>query len=196
MKKIILTLALILSVTINTSAHPNGPGVTKAKVAELTSHRIDRLVSLNKIDKSFLTKLVKMEVSVLENQEPAYYKVHVTQTQPTQGQAQQMDVIFDDDGKPLSYSVIPGGASGPDDGWTGVDPVTISENALHYVLENGETDAKVKPFYTGLTTVSLEKGLLNGQITAKVQMTSAETNTKLNVYLNLDGTFISTNFTD
>ena len=197
MKKTILTLTLGLLVAAQVAfADPTTttPAITKAKAAELTAHRIDRLVSLNKIDNSFLTKLATMEVSVLTNQAPAFYKVHVTQTQPAQGQAFQMDVLYDETGKPLSFLVLPGGTAGPDDGWTGVDSVTLTENALHYVLDNGVTDSKVAPFYTGLTTVHLEKGQLSGKAVAQVQIASSDTNLKLNVYLNLDGTLISVEF--
>ena len=195
MKSKLFALAIgILTVTQLAIAQEAAPGIVKAKAVELTAHRIDRLVSLNKIDGSFLTKTAKMEVSVLQNQAPAYYKVRVYQTQPAVGDALQMDVVYDSNGKPLSYTVLPGGNPGPDEGWTGVDAVTLLENGLHYVLENGEKDASVRPFYTALTTITLTKGQLNGKTIALTQIKSSESELTLNVYVNLDGTFISAEF--
>lgn len=195
MKSKILGLVIgILTVAQISIAQQATPGIAKAKAIELTAHRIDRLVSLNKIDASFLSKTAKMELSIVENQAPAYFKVRVSQTQPASGDALQMDVVYDVNGKPLSFNVLPGGNSGPDDGWTGVDAVTLIENGLHYVLENGETDAKIKPFYTALTTITLTKGQLSGKPVALVQMKSSESSLTLNVYVNFDGTFISTEF--
>lgn len=195
MKSKLFALAIgILTVTQIAFAQEAAPGIVKAKAAELTAHRVDRLVSLSKIDGSFLTKTAQMEVSVVQNQAPAYYKVRVSQTQPAVGEALQMDVVYDGNGKPLSYNVLPGGNPGPDEGWTGVDAVTLMENGLHYVLENGEKDIKVKPFYTALTTITLAKGQLDGKTIARAQMKSSESPLTLNVYVNLDGTFISAEF--
>ncbi len=195
MKSKILGLVIgILAAAQISTAQQAATGIAKAKAIELTAHRIDRLVSLNKIDASFLSKTAKMELSIVENQAPAYFKVRVSQTQPASGEALQMDVVYDVNGKPLSFNVLPGGNAGPDDGWTGVDAVTLIENGLHYVLENGETDANVKPFYTALTTIALTKGQLAGKPVALIQMKSSESTLTLNVYVNFDGTFISTEF--
>ena len=195
MKSKILGLVIgILAAAQISTAQQAATGIAKAKAIELTAHRIDRLVSLNKIDASFLSKTAKMELSIIENQAPAYFKVRVSQTQPASGEALQMDVVYDLNGKPLSFNVLPGGNAGPDDGWTGVDAVTLIENGLHYVLENGETDANVKPFYTALTTIALTKGQLDGKPVALIQMKSSESTLTLNVYVNFDGTFISTEF--
>lgn len=195
MKTKLFALAIgILTVTQMAFAQEAAPGIVKAKAVELTAHRVDRLVSLNKIDSSFLAKSAKMEVTIVQNQAPAYYKVRVTQTQPASGEAMQMDVVYDGNGKPLSYAVLPGGSAGPDEGWSGVDAITLMENGLHYVLENGEKDANVKPFYTALTTITLAKGQLSGKTVARTQMKSSESALTLNVYVNLDGTFISAEF--
>ncbi len=195
MKSKILGLVIgILAAAQISTAQQAATGIAKAKAIELTAHRIDRLVSLNKIDASFLSKTAKMELSIIENQAPAYFKVRVSQTQPASGEALQMDVVYDVNGKPLSFNVLPGGNAGPDDGWTGVDAVTLIENGLHYVLENGETDANVKPFYTALTTIALTKGQLAGRPVALIQMKSSESASTLNVYVDFDGTFISAEF--
>ena len=68
--------ALVTGILIATQlvfAEEVASGIAKAKVAELTAHRIDRLVSLNKIDNLFLTKTAKFEITVVQNQAPAYF---------------------------------------------------------------------------------------------------------------------------
>lgn len=189
MKNIIL-IASTLLLTIATFAHPNGPGVTNAKAIELSAHRIDRLVALGKIDASFLKNLEKMEVTVVQNQAPVYYKVRVSQTKPAQGAPMQLDISYDEDGKPLAFQVIAGGVAGPDAGWTDKDAGSLAENALHYILENN-TDAKVALFDKGATSFTLSKGTLNGETVARGQAISALTTDKLNIYVKLDGTLIS-----
>lgn len=188
MKTLILLTSLLLSAS--SFAHPNGPGVTNAKAIELTAHRIDRLVTLGKIDASFLKNLEKMEVAVVQNQAPVYYKVRVSQTQPEVGAPLQLDISYDDDGKPLSFEVIANGITGPDAGWTDKDAGSLAENALHYILENN-ADAKIALFDKGISSFTLTKGSLNGEIIARGQALSTLTTDKLNIYLKLDGTFIS-----
>lgn len=189
MKKIILLSGLVF-LSFSAFAHPGGPGVTSAKAAELSAHRVDRLVALAKIDGSFLKNLAKIEVAVVPDQAPVYYKVRVSQTQPEQGAPMQVEMSFDEDGKPLAFQIIAGGVAGPDVGWTDKDADTLTENSLHYVLENN-TDPKVALFDKGLSTVVLSKGTLNGETIARGQITSTLTAEKLNVYLKLDGTLIS-----
>lgn len=187
MKTIVLTAAFLM-----TSSFAFAQSASKAKVAELTSHRVDRLVTLGKIDAAFLNRLEKIEVTAV-NQPPVAFKVRASQTQPAQGTPVQLDLSFDKDGKPLAFQVI-SGTQGADPQWTDKDAASLTENALHFVLENA-SDAKVKKFNDGLTTFSLAKGQLNGATVARAQVLSSLTTEKLNIYLKLDGTFISADVT-
>lgn len=178
-------MALLLSASVSWAAP-----ASKAKVAELTAHRIDRLVALNKIDASFLNRVEKIEVTAV-NQNPIAFKVRASQTQPENGsQPMQLDLSFDKDGKALAYQVVAGGNAGPDPQWPDKDAATLTENTLHYVLDNAN-DARVKKFFDGLTMFTLIKGDLNGAVVARGQVLSSQTTEKLNVYVKLDGTFIS-----
>jgi hypothetical protein len=189
MKKILLTLSSLL-ISTAAFAHGDGPGVSNAKAIELSAHRVDRLVALNKIDASFLKKMDTIEVIVVENQAPIFYKTRVSQTKPTQGNPIQLEISLDDDGKPLSYKLIPDGVAGPDLGWPDKTAGELTENALHYVLENA-ADAKIALFDKAATSFTLSKAVINKQSVAMGQITSSATTEKLNIYLNLDGTFIS-----
>lgn len=189
MKKILTTFATVL-MALSANAHTGGPGVSNAKAIELSAHRVDRLVALNKIDASFLKKLDTIEVTVVQNQAPVYYKTRVSQTKPAQGNPLQLEISFDEDGKPLAFQLVPNGVAGADLAWPEKNAGELTENALHYVLENA-ADSKVTLFDKSATSFALTQGKLNGQTVARGQVTSSATTEKLNIYLKLDGTFIS-----
>lgn len=183
MKRLILT-ALMALAPLAAFAQ-----VTPAKVAELAAHRIDRLVTLGKIDAAFSTRVEKIEV-MAAGPAPVAFKSVISQTQPAQGAPIQLEILFDAAGKPLSFKVVAGGVAGPDPKWTGKGPVSLFENSLHEVLENAD-DAEIAPFNTGLTSVTLVKGTFNGMEMSRAQVISSATTKKLNVYLMLDGSFMS-----
>lgn len=170
-------------------AHGGG-AVTSAKIAELAAHRIDRLVALNKVDASFMKNTAKIEVADVENQAPVTYKAVISQTQPAQGRPLQVEMTFDKDGKPLAFQIVAGGTAGPDNAWPGVDSVALIENSLHYLFDNA-TDPKVAPFLDDLGTAELSKGNLAGQAVAVAHLVTMDGSKKMNVFLKLDGTFIS-----
>ncbi|MGZ3744842.1 MAG: DUF6488 family protein [Pseudobdellovibrionaceae bacterium] len=189
MKKLMIVISLLMT-SLSAVAHLDGPGVSNAKALELAAHRVERLAILGKIDASFLKKLDKMEVAVVPNQAPVYYKVRISQTQPTQGAALQLDLTFNEDGKALEYQVLPGGSAGPDLGWSDMDAASLLEGTLHYILDN-KTDAKISSFDKGIASIVLSKETLNGESVARAQASSILTSEKLNIYLKLNGAFIS-----
>lgn len=183
MKIKLLTILLTLS-----SLHSFAETIATARIAELTAHRIDRLVSLGKIDASFNTSTEKIEITTTDTA-PAAFKALVTQTRPTQGEPLQLEILFDAAAKPLSYQVIAGGVVGSEPQWVGVNAVTLLEESLHEVLENAD-NAQFAPFYTNLTSVTLTREQLNENPVARAQVTSKDTAAKLNIYFKLDGSFI------
>lgn len=187
MKKNILFMVITFLFAGITSAQTT---ISNAKAVELTAHRIDRLVALNKIDGSFLKKMEKIEVTVVQNQAPVFYKTKVSQTKPVQGNPMQVEISLDKDGKPLAFQLIPNGVAGPDVAWSGKVAGELIESTLHYVLEHNN-EGKVSLFDTSATSVTLTKIIMNGQSVARGQVTSSTTTEKLNVYVQLDGTFIS-----
>lgn len=189
MKKLIM-IGSLLVMAMSAFAHSDGSEVTNAKVGELSAHRVDRLVALGKIDASFLKQLEKIEVIAVEDQAPVSYKARVSQSQPAQGAPIQLDIFFNEEGKPLSFEVVAGGLAGPDMGWSDKDGGALAESALHYILDN-RTVSKISPFDKGLSSLTVSKGILNGEAVALGQATSTLTKDKLNIYLKLNGSFIS-----
>lgn len=188
--KALLTIVSSLVIVGSVMAHPGGPGASNAKAIELSAHRIDRLVTLSKIDASFLKNLSKIEVAVVQNQAPVFYKTRVSQTQPAQGKPMQVEISLDEDGKPLAFQLVAGGAAGPDLGFTEKNAGELTENALHYVLENAAS-GKIALFDKSATSITLSKTTKNGAPAALGQVLSSATTEKLNIYLKLDGTLIS-----
>lgn len=180
---------ILFAAMLMSSTHAFAQSISKAKIAELAAHRIDRLVTLGKIDANFTKRLEKIAVTAV-NQPPVAFNVRASQTAPAQGQPVQLDLSFDKGGKVLGFQVV-SGTAGADPQWTDKDAASLAENALHYVIDNAG-NPKVKMFNEGLTSFTLIKGELNGAIVARGQMTSSQTTEKLNVYLKLDGTLIST----
>lgn len=187
MKSLITSFLSILFISSLATAQTAPPKVTNASIIELASHKADRLVTLKKIDGSFLTKMEKIELTLVQNQPPYVYKAVVSQTKPAQGLPLQLEVLFDKDGNALNWKLLPNGVAGPDLGWTGKNAITLTENSLHFVLENS-TNTLVSPFFTDASGITLSKGTIADKIVSRAQITSYKVKTVLNVYLNLDGT--------
>lgn len=166
--------------------------VSSGKIAELTAHRLERLVTLKKVDASFSARLEKVEVSSVSGTAPApaAYRSLVSQTQPAQGAPMQLELLFDAAGKPLAFKVLPGGVAGPDPQWPTADAQALFEATAHALDES--KDAKIEPFMTGFTSFVLTKGTLQGSPVARAQVLSSTTASKLNVYMMLDGMVMST----
>ncbi len=188
MKNLISTFAFLALATAAV-AHEDAR-ITSGKILELTAHRVDRLVALKKIDANFLKHMEKIQVSQVENQSPVAYKSLVIQTAPEQGQALQLEVTFDKTGKFVGHKVIEGGVLGADPKWTNADAQTLLENALHYVLDNTANRA-IEPYFLTMSEASLSKIQHQGSDAALVKIKATAQAQSLNIYLKLDGKFIS-----
>ena len=166
--------------------------VSKAKIAELSAHRVERLVTLGKIDSTFNTRLERIDATAVGGNPVAFTSL-VSQTQPASGKPMQLQLSWDKDGKPLAYQVVAGGVAGPDPQWPDADAVTLAEDSLHYVLDNAATDPKILQFYNGFTFLVLTKGSLGGKLVSQAHIESTQTTDKLLIYLNTDGAFNSKN---
>lgn len=187
--KITLLLTIALLSAQFAGAH-NDPTMSKAKIAELSAHRADRLVALGKIDAAFVKNIEKIEVVDVLNAAPVAYKTLVSQAQPQSGSPLQLELQFDHDGKPLSFKVLPGGTSGAVTQWPAKVAGELIENGMHYVLENS-ANAMVTPYFKDLSGLIIVKGSLAGKDVALLQIASSSQTKKLNIYVNLDGTLNS-----
>ncbi len=191
MKKIYLILVMLIAGASTAWAE----AVTISKAAELACHRIERLVTLKKIDESYLTNFGTMAVTAQKQNQPTdpAFKVMVSLYPGADSKSAQLEILMDNQGKTLSFNVVQGPASINAPKWQDKDAVTLVENSLHYVLEGWQIlNPAVKPFYTDLKSLRLSQVTdASGQLVSKVEFLSNSVATTLEVYLKMDGNFIS-----
>lgn len=169
-----------------------------AEAAELSLHRIERLVDIKKIDKSYRDQL--QEVSIVRlpqsvSSDPAFKAVG-SQVSGQDGTRNQIDIFMDANGKatPLDPSHLhPGAPAFNPPVWPQKDAVTLLENSIHYI-ENNKTDGAIKPFFDGMTGLTLSQVMNGGTPVAKVSVKSSLATATLIVLLSLDGNVISASF--
>ena len=175
-----------------------GETVSVAKGAELSLHRVERLVVLKKIDLAFQSMLKNLFIEVVPQENPgeAFFNVTVKQFPAADGNTRNLLLSLNEEGKTLKH-VVEGTSNGEGAPiWSDKDPVTLGENALHFVLEESEKgNPDVIPFNTALTSFDISQiALEDGALKASVKMTSSEVTKVLEVILNLDGTYHSHKF--
>ncbi|MBF0315963.1 MAG: hypothetical protein HQK50_08855 [Oligoflexia bacterium] len=174
--------------------------VVNAKGAELTLHRLERLVFLKKINESFLTKFRSLELFVLEPQTPEdpSYKSLVKEYANANGSHNVLSVFLDENGKAMLHEAASAGDAQGAPTWPETDPVTLSENALHFVLEEGaKGNPEILPFYNAFLSLEISQASNpDGSIKAHVKMVSKNQPKALLVIMNSDGTFNSSKILD
>jgi len=169
-------------------------GVTNAKAAELALHRVERLVILKKIEESFQSKpqSVKVEAIAHQNEDDPSFKTTVYQVPGQDGSQKSIEIVFNEEGKTIKYTVNAGSDAVNAPTWGEKDATTLTENALHYVLDNAAVKPELVPFSQRLSTLKLSPGTnAAGAPVALVEMGAAANDGVLRVRIKLDGTFDS-----
>jgi hypothetical protein len=190
-KKIIITLSLACALV---SIHARAAAIAPAKAAELASHRIEKLVTLNKISATYLTKLNATQVELLPAPKPgeAAFQITASQVKDRDGKAKQLVLLFDASGKALSYKEVAGPDVADAPVWPNLDALSLNENALHYLLDNGMAKPELKPFYLGLVSETLTQIKdASGRPVARVIVTAKDTKSTLELLVAADGKFQS-----
>ncbi len=167
--------------------------VSAVKAAELACHRVDRLVVLKKIDKTYLSKFQRLVLTELAAGHPSGGKFSITayQTAPTSGVALSLTMVLDETGKVLSHQLNEGGTAGPNVAWSGKDPVSLAEAGLHYVLEEQAKNEQLRPFAGDFQSLLLTQKVVNGSTVAELLMKSRTTTAKLVLTLDLNGKLLN-----
>lgn len=169
-----------------------------AKAAELGVHRVERLVTLKKIDETFLHKFQSAEIVSLTQNAPTdpAFKVTAAQVPGPDGTQSVVEIFLDEKGKALSNTVKMGTEATTAPRWPEKDPVTLTENALHVVLD-GINDPKLKPYYTGFKSLVLTQDRdATGLTIARFRLQSKDVDKVLEILLKTDGTVISQQIVD
>ncbi len=173
-------------------AHNDPPGTSPiSKATELGVHRIERLVTLKKIDPTFQSALYAMRAE-RTTEGGATYKIYGYVSPDANNQSSTIAMLSDKTGKVLSYAV--GATYQPANpvAWPDKDPLTLMEDALHFVLEGWTAHPDVKPFYAGLITITLSPAKDNaGNLIVLANVTSDDDARTLSIFLKTDGTFLS-----
>lgn len=195
MKTVIIASMFLSVLSVNLA---RAEAVAPARAAELSVHRIEKLVTLKKVDENFMKNFYGMSITRLSPTQPAdpAFKATIIQVPGADGKSHQCEILMDANGKALNNVVKTGSDSVNAPAWPAKDALSLTENSMHYVLENGPSNPKVKPFFTGFTNLVLTQFIENGQAMSRASIRSSETKAILEVVLKADGTFVSANFTN
>lgn len=192
-----LLLSLTFAALSSSSLFAADLTVTPGKAVELSCHRLERLVTLGKVDGSFLTKLSSLQLTRLQPTKPTdpSFKVIASQVAGADGSSQQVEMMLDATGKGIAQNVKAGTEAQNAPVWSDKDAASLVENSLHYILESNNADAKA--FVTGFSSLKLIQ-IKNdqGQTMARVEMKSNDSAKKFEVTLKEDGTVDSANLVD
>jgi len=190
-------IATVLALGLH-SGMAQAANVSLAKAAELGVHRVERLVTLKKIDETYMSKFMSVAIEGLTQNAPTdpAFKVTAAQVPGPDGKQSKVEILLDGNGKALSHTVKPGTDATAAPRWPDKDPVTLSENAMHVVLD-GANNPKLKPYFTGFKSLELTQDRdATGLTIARAKMKSMEIPAVLEVTLKTDGTVISSQVTE
>jgi hypothetical protein len=185
------SLAFFLSLGVHASDE-----ITHAYAAELSLHRIERLVILRRLDASFQKNFARMIVDARTPQaptDPAFY-IRAHQSPGLDGTTRNVDLAFDQTGRALTHAVNSGAEPASPPAWPLKDPVTISENVLHWLEEEGQAVAELKPYLDRMTELEIspeldaQSALAGALVSIRI---AAPGSARLDVRMALDGAFVS-----
>lgn len=186
----------IIGLVLSLSSTARADTIPTAKAAELAIHRIERLVTLHKIDENFVTHFYGVSAEGLTQNQPTdpAFKAIALQVPGADGKSHEVDIFMDATGKALSNTVINGSDSVNAPTWPDKDAVSLSEDSMHYILDNAAATPDLVPFYANFTNLILTQAQdSHGQMLSLATVRSSATNTILEIYLNFDGSFSSYN---
>lgn len=195
MKKVALLTMLVLGSQANYAQAAN---IALAKAAELAVHRVERLVTLKKIEEPFLGKFQSIEIEGLKQVKPTdpAFKATASQVPGPDGKQSKVEILLDGAGKALSHTVKAGTEATTAPRWPEKDAVTLTENAMHVVLD-GKNDPKFKPYFDGFQSLEITQDRDAAGLTiARTRMKAKDSRKVLEVLLKTDGTVISSQITE
>ena len=189
--KLILLSALLMSEIASAHDEPPAGAIAISKATELAVHRIERLVTLKKIDAAFQTALVGLRAES-SNENGATYKTYGYVSPGADGKSLTISLWMDNQGKTLAYNVTQAQVPTNPFVWPVKDSATLMEAGLHFVLEGWIQNPEVKVFYLGLKSISmLPVQDSQGNLIAQFKVTSDDDARTLTINLKADGTFVS-----
>lgn len=186
-----LVLSLIYADTVQAQS------VTRAKLAELSLHRLERLVILKKIEGTFQSKVQSLRLESIPHQTEteASFKSTILQYPGSDGTQKTLEVIMDEAGKAIKNTIAQGADAQGAFEWPDKDATTLCENALHYVQDNVLNKPELLQYDQKFSVFSLAQGTnSSGAIVAVVDIQAGPEVPILRVRMKVDGTFDSAEF--
>lgn len=195
--KLTKTSIVLSLLTLSSANFAFAEATAKGKVAELGLHRLERLVTLKKIEATFQTKSISLSVESLVAPNPAVdpsFKVSIAQGKATDGTQKTLNLLADQTGKVLSFNVAGTLEPVAPPKFTILDAVGLLEVGLHCVqgeaVDTSDLCSKIPElpqFDQNFTVATLSEvvdstGKLIG---AKIDLKAAEM--KATIHLTLDG---------
>lgn len=191
MKIIIASLVTLLG-AIN-FAHAQS--VPTATAAELALHRIEKLVTLNKIAPEYQSNFAQITVEVLVPTKPTdpAYRAVLSQNPGTDGLSDMVELLQDSNGKAVSNKAMVHTNSPKLVSWPQKDPVTLSELALHYLEDQYQSpnDNSKEVFIESLSSLSITQASQGGSLIGVISLKNSEDARVLIFKYTSDGKFIS-----
>ena len=187
-------LSVSLMIILASSLAQADDAVTNAKAAELALHRLERLVILKKVEASFQSKLQDIAVAPLTHPTPddPSFKVTLGQFPGADGTQKKLEIILNESGRALSFNPIAGTEATNAPAWTTTDATSLSEDSLHFILDNVAQKQDLLPFFNSMTSAMLMQAKdAAGADVALLMIEAGPKDPMLHVMVKLDGTFDS-----
>lgn len=189
MKKLIgATLAVL---TLSLSSVAKAAAVPNLTAGELSAHKVEKLITLKKLDASFQKNFKGLEVVNLQGggKGKPTFKVILSQEVDAGKAANKVELTLDEAGKALGLPVVVSGvAAARPTVWAGKDPLTLTELALHHVEHlgghahhGGAGDKAIAQFIEPLRAIRI---IQSGQV---AQFEMLANGVKGRLIMNLDG---------
>ncbi len=195
MKTLILASLATVGFALGAEANNHSAEVPNLTAAEISAHKIDKLVQLKQVDAAFVKNLKGIEVSKLENGGPAKptFKVIAHQESDDGKEANKLELTLDSKGKALGKAQIIAGTSATKPTvWGSKDPITLIEEGLHHVEHVAHHDKKVGQYIVPFKAVRISQVTLDNKSVAKLEIVGDGIQEKLNMYLSLTGELLKT----
>lgn len=161
--------------------------------AEIAAHRVEKLVLLKKIDSAFQSKFKGLEVENLANGgvgKPTF-KITLSQEGDAGAAANKVEITSDSTGKALAHVVVAGVNSSAQTAYSGKDPLTLTEIALHHVEHLAGGDQKIAQFIKPFKALRIAQVSEGGQSIVRIEIVANSIQEKLTMNLKADGTLIN-----
>ena len=174
---------------------------TRGRAAELSLHRVEKLIILKRIDASFQTVSNQLDLVVKPNDSDApggtYFRAVVSEVPAQDATRKSVKLFMDDQGKTLIHKPVDGGNAVSPPVWPAQDPISLMEVAMHCIQGELIANSHACADHTALPAFNRDfQSLILSQLkdasgapTGALAVIQAEGGqSTLNIRINLDGT--------